>query len=40
MRLIVLVDRDSRKLMLQRCVSDETAEHVYEVRGLNSNGAG
>jgi hypothetical protein len=38
MKLIVLVDRDARKLMLQRCADDETGEHVYEVRGLNSNG--
>lgn len=38
MKLIVLVDRDARKLMLQRCADNETGEHVYEVRGLNSNG--
>ncbi|MFE9259128.1 hypothetical protein [Streptomyces sp. NPDC006879] len=37
MKLIVLVDRDARKLMLQRCADNETGEHVYEVRGLNSS---
>ncbi|WP_405776081.1 hypothetical protein [Streptomyces sp. NBC_01538] len=38
MKLVVLVDRDARKLMLQRCADNETGEHVYEVRGLNSSG--
>ncbi|MFI5702611.1 hypothetical protein ACIA78_21505 [Streptomyces xanthochromogenes] len=38
MKLIVLVHRDARKLMLQRCADNETGEHVYEVRGLNSSG--
>lgn len=38
MKLILLVDRATRKLMLQRCDDDETGDHVYEVRGLSSSG--
>ncbi|MFB7919529.1 hypothetical protein [Streptomyces sp. NPDC056061] len=36
MNLVLLVDRQARELMLQRCPDDETGEHVYVVRGLTA----
>ncbi|MFJ2420680.1 hypothetical protein [Streptomyces brevispora] len=37
MKLVLLVDRDARKLMLQRCEDGESGPHVHEVRGLGSD---
>ncbi|MFE4332467.1 hypothetical protein ACFRQM_24505 [Streptomyces sp. NPDC056831] len=40
MKLIVLIDQEARKLMLQRCADDKTGSHVYDVRGLHLQGSG
>ncbi|MFE7114082.1 hypothetical protein ACFU99_01475 [Streptomyces sp. NPDC057654] len=39
MKIIILVDRSTRKLMLQRCSDEKTGEHVYVVRGFGGYGA-
>ncbi|MGW6602891.1 hypothetical protein [Streptomyces sp. NPDC055036] len=40
MKLIVLIDQEARKLMLQRCADDDTGSHVYDVRGMRGSGTG
>lgn len=37
MKLLILVDRNARKLMLQRCSDEEIGEHVYVVRGFTGS---
>lgn len=37
MKLLILVDRNARKPMLQRCSDEETGEHVYVVRGFHGS---
>ncbi|MGW0536346.1 hypothetical protein [Streptomyces sp. NPDC003032] len=39
MKLLILVDRNARQLMLQRCSDEETGERVYDVRGFHGSRA-
>lgn len=39
MKLVILIDRDARKIKLQRTEDTDTGDHVHDVKGLSHTGA-
>lgn len=38
MKLVILIDRDARKIKLQRAEETDTGDHVHDVKGLSHTG--
>ncbi|MEV7952945.1 hypothetical protein [Streptomyces sp. NPDC088141] len=38
MKLVILIDRDARKIKLQRTEGTDAGDHVHDVKGLSRNG--